>query len=88
MKPALSENLPRAPVVHPARWDFLTGEIAMIGNRLCSQSFHPKDMVNVIFPGIRKMVNIHGFFFNPIYEHVLLHKQCPKAVFSKKRILP
>ena len=57
-------------------------------NRSCCQLLHPKDMIDVIFSGICKVVNIHGFFFNPVYAHILRHKQRPEAVFAHKCILP
>lgn len=48
---------------------------------------HPKDMVNIVLPGICKMINISCIRLNLVDADILVDEQSPKAVLAHQRIV-
>lgn len=50
-------------------------------------SFHTEDMINVVFAGIRDVINEYGIILDFIHTNILCDEQRMEFVFSHQRII-
>lgn len=52
----------------------------------CCCSFHAKNVIDVVFSGVRQMIDKHSFVLNLVDADILIDKKSPKAILSHKGV--